>query len=230
MKKPSLGSGHPMNDLFSDQTHSIKIAEGAFYYPTALSDDSEIIKALKAVLQVSPTIELQTPMGKMSSKLSSCGAVGWHSDINGYQYTAMQPHNGLAWPAIPECFIRYAQMFAEKSGYPQFLPNTCLINRYIVGAKMGLHTDANEFDSTQPVVSISLGLSCTFLFGGNIRQAPAKKLQLNHGDIVVWGGPNRHAYHGVNTIHNGKHPEIGRQRFNITLRYVDLKAWQKEQR
>lgn len=218
-----------MGDLFSDQTPTIEIAEGAFYYPAALKDDIELIDTLKVLLQTNPTVPLVTPMGAMSSSLTSCGSVGWHSDEHGYRYTAINPSSCTPWPEIPQHFLALAQYYAKQAGYVNFTPNTCLINRYLVGAKMGLHTDSSEFDSIQPVVSLSLGLSATFLFGGNTRQAPAQKLRLNHGDVLVWGNASRHAYHGISHIEYGKHPEIGRQRFNLTFRYVDINAWQQEQ-
>jgi alkylated DNA repair protein (DNA oxidative demethylase) len=71
---------------------------------------------------------------------------------------------------------------------------------------------------SQPIVSVSLGLPALFLFGGATRGDRAKRIPLDHGDVVVWGGPSRLFFHGVNTLADGVHPMLGRQRINLTFR------------
>jgi alkylated DNA repair protein (DNA oxidative demethylase) len=81
-----------------------------------------------------------------------------------------------------------------------------------------LHQDRNERDFGAPIVSVSLGLPATFLFGGTRRNDPVQRVRLAHGDVVVWGGPARMRYHGVAALKNGAHPATGACRINLTLR------------
>jgi DNA oxidative demethylase len=87
-----------------------------------------------------------------------------------------------------------------------------------MGSKMGLHQDRDEQDFTQPIVSVSLGLPINFTFGGSTRNSPATKTELRHGDVVVFGGPSRLAFHGVGTLRRGQHTLTGPYRFNLTFR------------
>ncbi len=64
-------------------------------------------------------------------------------------------------------------------------------------------------DWSAPIVSVSLGLPCTFLWGGLQRQDPVRSVPLTHGDVLVWGGPSRMAYHGVNRYRPGQHHLLG---------------------
>jgi alkylated DNA repair protein (DNA oxidative demethylase) len=85
---------------------------------------------------------------------------------------------------------------------------------------MSLHQDKDELDLGAPIVSVSLGLPAVFVFGGLARSDKAKRYRLEHGDIAVWGGPARLAYHGVAPLADGAHPLMGRQRINLTFRKV----------
>lgn len=102
----------------------------------------------------------------MSVALSSCGALGWTTDRSGYRYTHHDPQTGQPWPDMPEIFLQLAQAAAQEAGFSEFLPDSCLINRYLPGAKMSLHQDKNECTYAAPIVSVSLGLPAMFLFGG----------------------------------------------------------------
>ena len=104
------------------------------------------------------------------------------------------------------------------AGYPGFVPDATLINRYEPGARLSLHQDRNERDFAAPIVSVSLGLPATFLFGGETRTDRQQRFRLQHGDVVVWGGPARLAFHGVAPLKDGEHPLLGRTRINLTLR------------
>ena len=119
---------------------------------------------------------------------------------------------------MPACFLELATAAAREAGYPGFRPNACLINRYEPGARLSLHQDKDERDLASPIVSVSLGLPATFLFGGLERRDPVRKLALKHGDIAVWGGPSRLCYHGVSVLKDGHHETVGRMRINLTLR------------
>jgi alkylated DNA repair protein (DNA oxidative demethylase) len=83
---------------------------------------------------------------------------------------------------------------------------------------MALHQDKDECDFTAPIVSVSLGLPATFLFGGALRADRAARIVLVHGDVVVWGGEDRLRYHGVAPLKEGRHDVLGAQRLNLTFR------------
>ncbi len=135
---------------------------------------------------------MATPGGHlMSVAMTSCGAQGWVTDRRGYRYTTTDPQTGHPWPPMPPLFLELAQAAAAQAGYEHFTPDACLINRYEPGAKMTPHQDKDEADFTAPIVSISLGLAATFLWGGAARKAPTRKIPLTSGDTLVWGGPAR---------------------------------------
>jgi alkylated DNA repair protein (DNA oxidative demethylase) len=160
-----------------------------------------------------------TPGGfRMSVAMTNCGPLGWVSDRTGYRYSPLDPESGAAWPAMPKCFIDLAANAAEAAGFANFTPDACLINRYEPGAKMSLHQDKDERDFEQPIVSVSLGLPATFQFGGDRRSGGAARIPLQHGDVVVWGGPARLRYHGVLPLKDGEHPKLGACRMNLTFR------------
>ena len=177
-----------------------------------------LLAAVGEVTATAPFRHMTTPGGRsMSVAMSNCGERGWVTDAKGYRYTADDPLSGKPWPAIPEVIRGVAVDAAARAGFA-FAPDACLINRYEVGARMGLHSDADEPDDDAPIVSISLGLPATFLFGGLTRTGPTRKIALEHGDVVVWGGPLRRAFHGVAPLKAGHHPLTGAARINLTLR------------
>lgn len=154
----------------------------------------------------------------MSAAMTNCGDAGWITDRSGYRYDAMDPETSRRWPAMPELFLDLARRSASRAGFPNFEPDACLMNRYAPGARLSLHQDRNERDFEQPIVSVSLGLPATFLFGGLDRAGRARRVGLRHGDVVVWGGPSRLAFHGVDPLEDGEHPSTGRLRYNLTFR------------
>ncbi|WP_121105467.1 DNA oxidative demethylase AlkB [Pseudomonas sp. WPR_5_2] len=178
-----------------------------------------LLPALEAVLAAAPFRQMVTPGGfTMSVALSSCGTWGWTTDRSGYRYTRNDPQTGHPWPPMPEVFFQLAQAAALEAGFSAFEPDSCLINRYIPGAKMSLHQDKDEKSYAAPIVSVSLGLPAMFLFGGFVRSEKSQRVPLLHGDIVVWGGVDRLRYHGVLPIKDGQHPRMGEQRINFTFR------------
>lgn len=181
--------------------------------------EQQLIQEIQNILKLAPLRAVTTPSGlKMSVTMSNCGDVGWVSDRRGYRYEASDPNSGKPWPAIPPLFIQIAQHAAGLAGYADFSPDACLINRYVPGARMSLHQDKDERDFNAPIVSISLGLPAVFLFGGLQRSDKALRIGLEHGDIVVWGGSNRLAFHGIAPLADGQHPLLGSQRLNLTFR------------
>ncbi|AMB79770.1 alpha-ketoglutarate-dependent dioxygenase AlkB [Pseudomonas fragi] len=212
-------------DLFADEdlqqpARLQSISEQGFVLRGfALPWAEALLQALAGVLIQSPFRHMQTPGGfTMSARLSSCGELGWTSDCNGYSYSPVDPLRKQPWPAMPDTFLALAEAAAGAAGFEHFVPDACLINCYVPGAKMSLHQDKNERSLEAPIVSISLGLPAVFQFGGFERSDPAQRISLFHGDIAVWGGVDRLRYHGVLPIQPGQHPVLGEQRINITLR------------
>lgn len=213
-----------MSDLFDliaplDPTTET-LAEGAVLLRgAALIYERDLLSALEGIVALSPFRHMVTPGGYvMSVAMTNCGAAGWVTDRTGYRYDPTDPETGNPWPAMPFCFLDLAVEAAARAGYPRFHPDACLINRYEPGARLSLHQDKNERDFTNPIVSVSLGLSATFQFGGLKRDDPVKKYALRHGDVAVWGGASRLFYHGVSELKDGLHETVGRMRFNLTFR------------
>lgn len=124
---------------------------------------------------------------------------------------------------MPQSFHNLCQRAATAAGYPDFQPDACLINRYAHGAKLSLHQDKDEPDLRAPIVSVSLGLPAIFQFGGLKRNDPLKRLLLEHGDVVVWGGESRLFYHGIQPLKAGFHPLTIDCRYNLTFRQAGKK-------
>lgn len=185
----------------------------------ALDRAALLFAAMQAVAAVSPFRQMTTPGGwRMSVATTSCGEAGWLSDRRGYRYDRTDPETGRPWPALPILFRAIAADAASAIGFDGFVPDTCLINRYEPGARLSLHQDRNEADYGQPVVTVSLGLPAVFLWGGQRREDKVRRLSLLHGDIMVWGGPDRLAFHGVRNLADGEHPMAGRARYSLTFR------------
>jgi alkylated DNA repair protein (DNA oxidative demethylase) len=187
----------------------------------AMPFETDILTALQAVTARAPFRHMTTPSGHvMSVGMTNCGVAGWVTDRSGYRYDRVDPGSGLPWPPMPKCFLDLAIAAAAEAGYPNFVPDACLINRYEPGAKLSLHQDKDERDFASPIVSVSLGLPATFQFGGLKRTDPVRKFALRHGDVAVWGGSSRLCYHGVSALKEGEHEKIGRLRINLTFRHA----------
>jgi alkylated DNA repair protein (DNA oxidative demethylase) len=184
----------------------------------ALAAAPSLLAAVRAVAAAAPFRRMATPRGPMSVAMTSCGCVGWTSDEAGYRYSAMDPLTARPWPDMPAVLRDLAAQAAGGAGFPVFEPDTCLLNEYEPGARLSLHQDKNERDPAHPIVSISLGLPAAFAFGGVSRKAPVRRWMLESGDVVVFGGPARLAYHGVEPLPDGEHPLTGRRRINLTFR------------
>ena len=183
------------------------------------NEDKAVMQAVQKILAAASLRHMFTPGGhRMSVAMSNCGRVGWVTDRSGYRYDAIDPETDRPWPAMPDAFHDIARRAAAQAGFDNFAPDACLINVYEPGARMSLHQDKNERDLTAPIVSVSLGLPVVFLFGGMQRNDRPRRCRLEHGDIAVWGGQSRLAYHGVSALADGHHPLTGRQRINLTFR------------
>lgn len=191
----------------------------ALLHGFALPDEPALLAALEAVAGQAPFRHMVTPGGfRMSVAMTNCGPWGWTSDRTGYRYSATDPETGREWPRLPEPFLRLASGAAVAAGFDGFVPDACLVNRYLAGARLSLHQDRDEQDYDAPIVSVSLGLPAVFLFGGHQRTDRPRRVALTHGDVVVWGGPDRLRYHGVAPLKPGTHARLGTQRINLTFR------------
>ena len=185
----------------------------------ALAVQHELIRAVSDLEASSPFRHMVTPGGfRMSVAMTNCGGYGWITDRKGYRYADIDPETAKPWPPIPPVMQTLATEAAAQAGFPNFEPDACLINRYAVGARMTQHQDKNELDFGQPIVSVSLGLPATFQLGGLERTDKTNRIRLEHGDVLVWGGPARLLYHGILPLKAGYHPAFGAFRINLTFR------------
>lgn len=210
-------------DLFADQlpeAAELAITPGAVLLRGfAREGDAALLQAFDDVTAQAPLRHQVTPGGcTMSVGMSNCGPLGWVSDRRGYRYAAQDPLSGKPWPAMPACWLDLATRAAAQAGFAGFRPDACLVNLYAPGSKLSLHQDKDEAGFAAPIVSVSLGLPAVFLFGTPRRSDRPQRLRLSHGDVVVWGGPARLAYHGVAPLADGEHPMTGRRRINLTFR------------
>jgi alkylated DNA repair protein (DNA oxidative demethylase) len=185
----------------------------------ALPYAKEALAAVDTVQAFAPLRRMVTPGGfTMSVALTNCGVLGWTTDRRGYRYTPTDPQTGEPWPAMPSTLADLARASAAAAGFPAFEPDACLINLYVPGARLTLHQDRNEKDFAAPIVSVSFGMTATFLFGGLHRAARTAKIPLHHGDVVVWGGEDRLRFHGVMPLKGDAHSLLGHRRINLTFR------------
>ena len=207
-------------DLFWDAPSRFPLGDGAVLLGGfARPAEAALLRALAAVADAAPFRHMVTPGGhRMSVAMTNCGTVGWVTDRTGYRYNRTDPESGLPWPEMPGVFVDLAAEAAAHAGFAGFTPDACLINRYEPGARLSLHQDKDERWFAAPIVSVSLGLPAAFLFGGARRSDPPRRVALRHGDVAVWGGPSRLAYHGVAPLAEGEHPVLGRHRINLTFR------------
>jgi len=213
--------GAAVSDLLDDMRSDVEpLADGAtllrgFAKPEAAS----LMAAVEQVVAKAPFRHMITPGGfRMSVAMTNCGGAGWVTDRSGYRYDPRDPVTDRPWPAMPETFVMLAARAAAAGGFPGFAPDACLINRYEPAARLSLHQDKNERDFDSPIVSVSLGLPAVFLFGGARRAEKPRRVRLESGDVVVWGGPARLAFHGVAPLADGDDPLTGRCRINLTFR------------
>jgi alkylated DNA repair protein (DNA oxidative demethylase) len=209
-------------DADQDRTWCEELCPGARVLRRfALPYTNEIHSALCDIVSQAPYRQMTTPGGfRMSVAMTNCGSYGWVTDRSGYRYDGLDPESGKHWPAMPPVFLELAQHAAAQANFLRFEPDACLINCYEPDARLSLHQDKNERDFAQPIVSVSLGVAATFLFGSLQRTDKPLRIALAHGDVVVWGGPARLRYHGVLPLKADAHSFAGARRINLTFRRV----------
>jgi alkylated DNA repair protein (DNA oxidative demethylase) len=196
----------------------MKLGPGAVVLRGFAAEETALLSELEELAARAPFRHMVTPGGyRMSVAMTNCGELGWVTDRSGYRYDVRDPESGRPWPRMPESFRALAGSAAAEAGFAAFIPDACLVNRYAPGSRLTLHQDRNERDFRAPIVSVSLGLPAVFLFGGLKRKDKALRVPLEHGDVVVWGGPARMRFHGV-LPKPGHHPRLGALRINLTFR------------
>lgn len=200
----------------------LQLAPGIRYFPDYLdlTEQAALVDEIRSIVAEAPLyIPAMPKTGKeMSVRMTNCGALGWVTDKErGYRYQAVHPVTQEPWPAIPS---RLLTLWENVGNYP-LAPEACLVNFYAETAKMGLHQDRDEQNFSAPVVSISLGDSCLFRFGGVQRSEKTQSIRLKSGDVIVLGDEGRLAFHGVDRIYPGTSTLLKAPgRINLTLRRV----------
>jgi alkylated DNA repair protein (DNA oxidative demethylase) len=204
----------------ADDEERLELEPGAWVLRGfARAEALALLQAITHVAQAAPWRHMETAGGfRMSVAMTNCGEAGWVSDRRGYRYDPVDPLAGRPWPPIPQVINSLAVRAAQAAGFAHFEPDACLVNRYAPGARLSLHQDRNERDFGAPIVSVSLGVPATFLWGGAERAQRPRRVRLLHGDVVVWGGPARLNFHGVDTLREAHHDLTGELRFNLTCR------------
>ena len=213
-----------MHDLFAAQSLGTRTSLGpqaCVLHGFALPAVDALLNDIAHIEAGAPFRHLVTPGGHtMQVAMTNCGPFGWCSDRRGYRYDPRDPDSGQPWPPMSTTFLRLAADAADAAGFPGYVPDACLINRYVPGTRLTLHQDRDEDDRIAPIVSVSLGLLATFLFGGFVRGDKAVRVPLAHGDVVVWGGVDRMRFHGVLPVRDDTHDRLGARRINLTFRKV----------
>lgn len=200
--------------------NGIVIAPGVMLWREKFSKDEQtaLLQDVRARIEAAPFYRPVMPGSgnPFSVEESNLGTLGWVSDKSGYRYQVTHPVTDAPWPAIPDALMT---LWREIANAPD--PECCLVNLYRGPARMGLHQDKDEQALSAPVVSVSLGDEALFRIGGTSRKDPTRSVKLSSGDVVMFGGPARLAYHGIDRIYPGSSSLIpGGGRINLTLRRV----------
>ncbi len=201
--------------------NALPIAQGVRLWPQALNpaQQSELLEVVLSTTAQAPFLRPTMPRTgtPFTVTQTNFGTLGWVSDAQGYRYQAHHPVTGQPWPPIPALLLRL--WHAALPDAPD--PHCCLVNHYRDGARMGLHQDRDETALDVPVLSISLGADALFRLGGTSRKSPTQSLKLRSGDLLVFGGAARLAFHGIDRILAGSSDLVpGGGRINLTLRRV----------
>jgi DNA oxidative demethylase len=207
----------------------IEIVPGAFHLPGFLPLDQQGALADECRSLVDGAVPAYVPVvrggGRMHVRMLCLGR-HWNGQRYAYEPTRSD-FDGLPAPPLPEHFRALARACAAAVGM-SLDPDLCILNYYDADGRMGLHQDKDEgarsLAAGLPVVSISIGDTARFMFGGLRRRDPTAPIALNSGDAFVFGGPARLAYHGVTrTMPGSAPPQLELTgRFNLTFRQYDL--------
>ena len=202
-------------------TACLELAPGVMLWPGRLDGKTQqlLLQDVLGRVAAAPFYRPTMPgTGKeFSVEMTNFGPLGWVSDKKGYRYQARHPVTDAPWPAMPELLL---SLWNEATDY-RAPPEACLVNLYRAAARMSLHQDMDEDAPDAPVLSISLGDNALYRFGGTKRGGPTKSVKLSSGDVLMFGGPARFIYHGIDRIQAGSSTLVpGGGRINLTLRRV----------
>ena len=203
-------------------TNPLAVAPGVTLWPLRLDAAAQrtLLDDVLAGITQAPFFDPVMPRTgkKFSVRMTNFGSLGWVSDrAKGYRYERVHPTTAEPWPPIPSMLLG---LWEETTRYVA-PPEACLVNYYAEGARMGLHRDQDEPAVDAPVLSVSLGDSAWFRFGTANLKGDTKRLKLNSGDVLAFGGPARLMYHGIDRILPGTSSLLpGGGRINLTLRRV----------
>ncbi len=205
----------------AEPLHGLRIAEGVTLWSGCFTRPEQIDLVAEIFSRESEAPFYRPRMPRSGQQFSveetNFGPLGWYSDVSGYRYEKFHPGTGRPWPPIPECLARIWHELTGLSARPE----CCLANLYRDGARMGLHQDRDEAALDAPVLSVSLGDDAVFRIGSTTRRAPTRSLLLCSGDVLVFGGTARLAYHGIDRIIPHTSTLVpGGGRLNLTLRRV----------
>ena len=204
-------------ELDTEPTYETVAPGAVLMRAQALAMEREMLAAVETITAAAPLHPAVTPTGlPMSVMVTDCG----DSSVFHRRWDVAGTQRRRDWPGMPDLLREFAIDAAGRAGFHRFKPDACHINRYQAGTKLGLHQDRHECDMTQPIVSVSLGLECVFLFGGLERTVKPRHILLEHGDVFVWGGRSRMCFHGVQPVKPGSHPLTGPYRINLTFRKI----------
>lgn len=211
-----------MSDLFSDERNGQRDSMGRQAFVLrgfALAYETQVLEAIRTIRKQAPFRHMVTPGGRtMSVMVTNCGDFGWTTSSAGYRYSKIDPSSGSPWPAMPPILRSIAAEAAKAMGFEDYDPDACAINLYKPESRLTLHQDKNEHDFDAPIITISLGMTANFLFGGLDRSDRTHKYLLFHGDVAGWGGEDRLRFHGVQSLVEVPHPDIGAYRLSVTFR------------
>jgi DNA alkylation damage repair protein AlkB len=191
--------------------HIVDIAPGASHLTAYLTFDEQLSIARRCLDLGSREAGFYTPVvrgGHPMSVRMLCLGRHWNARTYAYEHARTDVDARPA-PELPKEFVEIAHRAGAAVGYT-FHPDTCIVNWYAAGSRMGLHQDKDESPESiaagLPVVSLSIGDTARFLFGGLRRRDPVEKMELESGDAFVFGGAARLRYHGVTRILPGSAP------------------------
>ncbi len=202
-------------------TTRVELKSGVVYFPGLLARVAQEHLRDEIYTAISEAQLFQSTMPRwgnpMSVKMLNLGTLGWVSDKSGYRYQKTHPVTNASWPPIFPSLLKIWDQLTNAYAPPE----ACLINYYSATAKMGLHQDRDEDDFNAPVVSLSLGDTALFRIGTSERAGPTQSIKLQSGDGLIFGGPARLDFHGIDRIYKDTSTLLKEGgRFNLTMRRV----------
>ena len=166
-----------------------------------------IIEDIGVIANKSPFRRAKTKTGlTYSTRMTSCGIIGWTNTKNGYRYTKNDPLTNALWPELPNSLMTAVKCVLDQKIINDFTPDTCLINYYDADSKMGLHQDKDEQSFDSAIIILSIGNTADFLVGGMKRSEKPQTVILESGDVITLENESRLRFHGIKKTYAGTSP------------------------